>query len=304
MSTEFRPGHAAVAEKGWLAAHKWLLLRRSSQLFVIALFLAGPLTGLWIVKGNLASSMTLNILPLSDPLMMAQSFLAGHVPRTTALTGAAIVIAFYMLVGGRVYCSWVCPVNIVTDAAHWLRRRMDLKGGVRFSRGTRYWVMAMTLVAAFATGTIAWELVNPVTMLFRGLVFGMGVAWAVVLAVFLFDLFGGNRVWCGHLCPVGAFYSLLGRTSLLRVKAGRREACDDCMDCFAVCPEPHVITAALRGADRGTGPIILAPNCTNCGRCIDVCAPHVFTFTTRFDDKVDSHAKPQFTALIREVASR
>jgi ferredoxin-type protein NapH len=168
--------------------------------------------------------------------------------------------------------------------------------------------MAMTLVAAFATGTIAWELVNPVTMLFRGLIFGMGAAWVVVFAVFLFDLFVGNRAWCGHLCPVGAFYSLLGRTSLLRVKAGRREACDDCMDCFAVCPEPHVITPALRGAGKGTnrgmGPIILAPNCTNCGRCIDVCAPNVFTFTTRFDDKVDSHAKPQSTALIREVALR
>ncbi len=302
MSTEFRPGHEAIAERGWLAAHKWLLLRRASQLLVIGLFLIGPSTGVWIVKGNLASSMTLNILPLSDPFIAAQSFLAGHVPQKTALIGAAIVIAFYMLVGGRVYCSWVCPVNIVTDAAHWLRRRMDLKGGVRFSRGPRYWVMAMILVAASATGTIVWELVNPVTMLFRGLIFGMGVAWVVVLAVFLFDLFVGDRAWCGHLCPVGAFYSLLGRTSLLRVKAGRREACDDCMDCFAVCPEPHVITPALRGADKGTGSIILAPNCTNCGRCIDVCAPNVFTFTKRFDDKVDSHARLQSTVLIREVA--
>lgn len=151
MSAEFLPGHAAIAEKGWLAAHKWLLLRRASQLFVIGLFLVGPSAGVWIVKGNLASSMTLNILPLSDPFITAQSFLAGYVPQTTALIGAAIVIAFYMLVGGRVYCSWVCPVNIVTDAAHWLRRRMDIKGGARFIRGTRYWVMAMTLVAAFAT---------------------------------------------------------------------------------------------------------------------------------------------------------
>ncbi len=306
MSTNLHPGREATAEKGWLAAHKWLLLRRASQLFVIGLFLVGPLTGFWFAKGSLAASMILNTLPLSDPFIMAQSFLAGHVPQTTALVGAAIVIAFYMLVGGRVYCSWVCPVNIVTDTAQWLRRRMDIEGGVRYSRRTRYWVMAMTLVVAFTTGTIAWELVNPVTVIFRGLVFGlvfgMGVAWVVVLAVFLLDLFVGNRAWCGHLCPVGAFYSLLGRTSLLRVKTGRREACDDCMDCFAVCPEPHVITPALRGADRGAGPVILALNCTNCGRCIDVCAPNVFTFTTRFDDKVDSHARPQSTVLSREVA--
>ena len=36
-----RPGHEAVEVKGWLRAHKWLLLRRASQLGILALFLAG-----------------------------------------------------------------------------------------------------------------------------------------------------------------------------------------------------------------------------------------------------------------------
>lgn len=40
-----RPGVDAIAAKGWPAAHKWLLLRRASQLFFIAVFLAGPLAG-------------------------------------------------------------------------------------------------------------------------------------------------------------------------------------------------------------------------------------------------------------------
>ena len=34
-----RPGAAAVAARGWLQAHKWLILRRLSQLSVLALFL-------------------------------------------------------------------------------------------------------------------------------------------------------------------------------------------------------------------------------------------------------------------------
>lgn len=309
MSSDFHPGREApgreaIAEKGWLTAHKWLLARRAAQLFFIGLFLVGPLTGFWIVKGNIASSLVLDILPLTDPFIAVQSFLAGHIPETTALIGAVIVLATYALIGGRVYCSWVCPVNIVTDVSHWLRRRLDLKGGgARFSRGTRYWVMAMVLAAAAATGTIAWELVNPVTILYRGLIFGMGAAWLVVLAVFLFDLFVSTRGWCGFLCPVGAFYSLPATVSVLRVSAARRAACNDCMDCFAVCPEPHVITPALRGEDKQEGPVILSPNCTNCGRCIDVCAPNVFEFTTRFNNKVKSKAEADdVSPVVREAA--
>ncbi len=281
MSAGKRIGADALAEKGWLAGHKWLILRRTSQLGLLALFLAGPWLGWWIVKGNLASSLTLDTLPLTDPYVLVQSLLAGHLPEKLALSGAAIVLAFYLLAGGRVYCSWVCPVNPLTDAAAWLRRRLGIKGGAHISRRLRYAVLAMTLVLAAATGTIAWELINPVSMLHRGLIFGLGMAWAIVLAVFLFDLFVSHNGWCGHVCPVGAFYSLLGKWRLLRVSAAGRDRCDDCMDCFAVCPEPQVIKPALKGAERNLGPVIASPNCTNCGRCIDVCPKDVFRFGLR-----------------------
>ena len=139
-------GKAAIKEKGWWQALKWLVLRRVSQLSIIALFLAGPMFGYWIVKGNLASSLTLDVLPLTDPHVLLQSFVAGHEVISTALIGAAIVTVFYLLIGGRVFCSWVCPINIITDAADWLRRRLNIKGGARFSAQTRYWILLMTLV--------------------------------------------------------------------------------------------------------------------------------------------------------------
>jgi ferredoxin-type protein NapH len=275
-----RAGAKAVAAKGWFAAHKWLLARRLCQLGILALFLLGPWAGLWIVKGNLSSSLTLGVLPLTDPFVLLQSLFAGQRPYRTALIGAAVVIGFYFLMGGRVFCAWVCPVNPVTDAAAWLRARLGLKGGARLSRTTRYWLLALTLVLAAASGTLAWELFNPVSMLHRGLIFGGGAAWLIVLAVFLLDAFVASRGWCGHLCPMGAFYGLLGKWSPLRVVAIRRTECNDCMDCYAVCPEPQVIRPALKGVD-GAGPAILAGQCTNCGRCIDVCAKDVFAFGGR-----------------------
>jgi ferredoxin-type protein NapH len=278
MKDTLRIGQEAVAAKGWWLAHKWLVLRRAVQFGILAAFFAGPWFGIWIVKGNLTYSLTLNILPLTDPFVLLQSLVAGHVPEKLALAGVAIVVAFYLLVGGRVYCSWVCPVNLVTDAARWLRERFGIKGGAHVSRSARYWILGLTLLLAGITGTLAWELVNPVSMLHRGLIFGLGAGWMVILAVFVLDLFVMNRGWCGHLCPMGAGYSLLGTFSPLRVAATKREACNDCMDCFAVCPEPLVIKAPLKDGDKGTGPAILAPQCTKCGRCIDVCSKDVFAF--------------------------
>lgn len=296
MSAPLRPGAEAIAAKGWLVAHKWLILRRTSQIGILLLFLIGPWFGLWIVKGNLSYSYTLNVLPLADPFVQLQSLMTGHIPEKLGLIGVAIVLGFYLLVGGRTYCSWVCPVNLVTDLANWLRARLGLKGGAHISRQARYWILGMTLVAALISGTIAWEMVNPVTMMHRGLIFGIGFAWAVLLAVFLFDLFVMRHGWCGHLCPVGVFYGLIGKLSLTRVKLPAREACNDCMDCFAVCPEQQVIRPALK-AINGAPPLIVDANCTNCGRCIDVCSKDVFAFGSRFrsagDNKVVAGGKPE-----------
>ncbi len=284
MATTTRIGSEAIRVKGRWLAFRWLILRRIVQIGILALFLAGPLAGVWIVKGNLNYSLTLGTLPLADPYVLLQTLFAGHLPEWSGWLGAGIVLLFYMLVGGRVFCSWVCPMNIVTDTAGWLRDRLGIKGSVHLGRNTRYWILLMTLAGAALSGVVMWELINPVSMLHRALIFGWGMAWTVVLAVFLFDLFVMSRGWCGRLCPVGAFYSLLGKWSPLRVSARQREACNDCMDCFAVCPEPQVIRPALKGEEKGVGPVILESACTNCGRCIDVCGKSVFSFGTRFNN--------------------
>ena len=74
-----------------LRAHRYLLMRRATQLGVMALFLLGPLAGVWLVKGNLASSLTLGVLPLTDPFVLAQVLATRHMPEASALIGAGIV---------------------------------------------------------------------------------------------------------------------------------------------------------------------------------------------------------------------
>lgn len=280
-------GKAAIISKGRLSAHKWLIIRRVSQLGILFLFLLGPWFGIWILKGNLNSSLILDTVPLSDPYILVQTMFTGYWPETTALLGAAIVLAFYVFVGGRVYCSWVCPVNMVTDFSMWLRNRLNIKSSYNLPRQARYWILAMTLILAAYSGSLAWEFVNPVSMINRALVFGMGFAWIVILVVFLLDTFISRRAWCGHLCPVGAFYSLVGKFSLIRVNAVALEKCDDCMECYAVCPEQKVITPVLKKSARKTS-LISNINCTHCGRCIDICSTRVFKFDFHSNDVVNN----------------
>jgi ferredoxin-type protein NapH len=275
----------AVATKGWLRAHQWLLLRRLSQLSILLLFLAGPWWGVWIIKGNLSSSLILDTVPLSDPLLILQVLFSRHWPEMAAFIGALLVLIFYLFVGGRVYCSWVCPLNIVTDAAAWLNRRWELKSIARFSRHSRYGILVLVLLLPLISGAMLWELLNPVSLLHRGVIFGMVMGWSVIIALFLFDAFISYRGWCGHLCPVGAFYALLGHASAVRVSTDGRAACNTCMECFHVCPEPQVITVPLK--DLSQRPLIDAAQCSNCGRCIDVCSKDVFHFTLR------RYAQPQ-----------
>lgn len=280
------PGREAVATKGWWRAHRFLLLRRLSQLLVLGLFLLGPLAGVWLIKGNLSSSVLLGTVPLTDPVLLAQVLATRHMPETSALLGAALVLVFYASVGGRVFCSWVCPVNAVTDTAAWLRRRLRITTGRAPRGGLRWWLLGAVLLASAVTGQLVWEAVNPVSLTQRALIFGGTAAWGAAVAVFIFDLLVAPRGWCGHVCPMGAAYALLGSASLLRVSARHASRCNDCADCYAVCPEPQVIVLHLKGK-AGAGPVITDRECTNCGRCIDVCGPDVFSLTHRFDKRKD-----------------
>lgn len=85
MSADVRfPGSDARRDKGWWGANRFLILRRLSQFLVLMLFLSGPWFGVWIAKGNLASSLTLDVLPLTDPYLFLQSLSAGFMPTASA----------------------------------------------------------------------------------------------------------------------------------------------------------------------------------------------------------------------------
>ncbi|WP_025504922.1 quinol dehydrogenase ferredoxin subunit NapH [Vibrio parahaemolyticus] len=272
-------GKEAVEKLGWWRAHRFLILRRLCQLTIIALFMAGPTLG--VLTGNLSSSMLFDTIPLSDPLIVLQALATGHIPEFNALLGVVIVVVFYAILAPRAFCAWVCPLNIVTDLAAWLRRKFNIKASYRWSPAIRYWLIPVLMLGSALSGAILWTWLDPVAALHRGLVFGMGAGWVLIALVFVLDLLLVEHGWCGHLCPLGATYGVIGRKSLLRVTAVRREDCTKCMDCFYVCPEPEVLRQPLKEGDRR----VMDQSCISCGRCLDVCPEHVFEFKNRLNVK-------------------
>jgi len=260
--------------------YRFMLLRRISQTAIMGLFLGGNLLGWQALQGNLSTSRLLHAVPLTDPFAVLQIFAARHRVATEALTGALIIMLFFGLIAGRSFCSWVCPLNMVTDAANWLREKAGLtvsgNGPVVISRRTRYGVIGISLAVSLATGIAAFEWISPIAMLHRGIIFGMGMGWTLVLAVFIFDLFVQRDGFCGHVCPLGGFYALITRFSLIRIQHDR-EKCSLCRKCLDICPEQQVLPMVGKSSSTVT-----SGACTNCGRCIEVCPDHAMKFGIRF----------------------
>ena len=257
---------------------RYLIARRVTQLTIIALYIMAHVWGVKILEGNLSFSTLLGTVPLSDPFAVLQMFAAGAAISLDILVGALIIVTLYSFIGGRMFCSWVCPINIVTDLANWLRRKLGISHVQRrlyLQRYVRFWILGLSLVLSFAMGLTAFELISPISIFHRGLIFGMGFGLMVVLVIFLFDLLVHENGWCGYICPLGGFYTLVGRFSWIRVKYDN-DKCTECLKCKTVCPEKEVLEMVTKFSATVTGGA-----CTNCARCIEVCEDDALNFGLR-----------------------
>lgn len=263
-----------------LKKYRFLISRRMTQAIVMFLFVAGNVYGWSFLTGNLSAASLFEVVPLSDPFHVMQMFAARAVPSGEALIGAAIVLAFYAILAGRAFCGWVCPMNIVADAANWLRNTTKMDAQFQMGREIRYWIIGLTFAISFFLGVAAFEWISPISILHRGIIFGMGFGWIAVLAVFLFDFMVRKNGFCGHLCPLGGFYALTGRFNIIKPQYVH-EKCTKCSKCFDICPEKQILH--MVGKESG---LVLSGECINCGRCIEVCEDNALRFSTRFFHKI------------------
>ncbi len=257
---------------------KYLVLRRVTQLSLLFLYFAGNYFGWKVLQGDLSSSVLFGTVPLSDPFAVLQILATGAIIGTNAVVGALVIALFYGLVGGRAFCSWVCPVNMITDLAAWLRRKLlidKIERKIWITRNLRYYMVVLALIVSAISGLAAFEIVSPITIFNRGVIFGFGAGIGFLVVIFLFDLFVVKNGWCGHICPLGGVHSIIGKYSLLRVKHNS-DNCTLCMKCKDVCPEVQVLGMIGKRSEA-----VSKVECTNCGRCVDVCDDDALEFHIR-----------------------
>ncbi len=261
--------------------NKYLILRRITQITILFLYFSATYFGWKILVGNLSFSKLFNTIPLADPYAVLQMIFAGAVISSNLIIGALIIIAFYGIIGGRAYCSWVCPVNMITDLAAWVRRKThhekdNLISAIKI-RKFRYFFLVVLLILSAIVGTAAFEFISPIGLFTRAIAFSVGFAWVWLLAIFLFDAFILRNGWCGHICPVGAMYSVIGSKSIIRVYHDK-EKCTNCGSCLEICPENQVLSPIIHKKSS----FINGIECTNCGRCIEVCNDNALKFSLRY----------------------
>ncbi len=221
-----------------------------------------------------------------------------------ALLSANVVVCtglvLLTLVGGRIYCSAVCPLGIVQDLLAHLRPRGRNRAG-RYShspevRWLRYPVLALfcTAIAAGAGslvallepyssfGRIASNLLRPLYESANNILAGIAAnhgsytfyhadtwvpGWttfaiaAATLLLLAVLAWAGGRTYCNTICPVGTMLSLLSRFALLRIRFDAGK-CRSCSACERACKASCI--------DYKTHTVDYT-RCVACGNCLTKC---------------------------------
>lgn len=154
-----------------------------------------------------------------------------------------------LLLGGRIFCGYFCPVGLTLDFIYWLSRKMHVRILKRSDKWNRFirWFKAFFLV--FYT--------------VLHFVLGIDPGWFLVVLLVVTSPFIA-RFWC-TFCPVGTVLGLFNRVSPMKLKKSTG-GCISCSSCYHNCP----MQSRMVMIQKKDGPT-RAGDCIFCGECIGEC---------------------------------
>jgi NapH/MauN family ferredoxin-type protein len=216
-----------------------------------------------------------SFLPISSLISLKHWILSG-VFNDIHPAGLALLIIILLLglILKKSFCSWICPVGLLSESLWQLgqklfRKNLRLPRWIDFPlRSLKYilllfflyailWQMDATEVQKFIYSP--YNKVADVKMLLFFIELSSFAFWTLAIMILLSVVI--KNFWCRYLCPYGA---LLGFLSLFSpVKVTRNPvSCTDCRKCTKVCPNLIKVHKPLR---------IISDECTACALCIDAC---------------------------------
>ncbi len=185
------------------------------------------------------------------------------------------VVAAGAMIWGRVYCGYLCPQMIFSEASIALQdrlRRFVNRRAIRLKPRTRDLLSRTLLYAVLAVASVVLSFafiayfVEPRDLVQRLLRFDVrtagGIAGASVTLFTFLDFTFVRLRFCATVCPYGYLQGILSDDETLIVDyRDENEECIDCKKCVRDCP---------MGIDIRKSPYQI--ECIHCGECVDACA--------------------------------
>ncbi len=248
-------------------------------------------------KGTVWSAIVLGV-SMTDPLAAAEAIAAGKTIYVPLLISILLPVVL-TLVLGKVFCSWICPANLLLEITGKLRGLLRFAeippAEVKFSYANKYVLLAVGLVIAALVGLPLFALAYPpaaMSRLLHGWVFGAPVAGILTVLgiIVVFELIISPRWWCRTMCPGGALYGLIGWPRLLRVKLDASR-CNGCGKCEPACEPGLDPVTQSRGIE-----------CDNCGACIRRCPEKALGFGVGFPQSQRKEMNQQKPSIAKKAA--
>ena len=99
-------------------------------------------------------------------------------------------------------------------------------------------------------------------------------------ALVLVPVLTKKRLFCGMICPFGAWQAFVGKVNPFKVRIDP-EKCTRCQRCMRVCPTFCISPEGVKEHEIG-------PYCNGCGECIDACPDSAIRYTVLGRDTVFS----------------
>lgn len=184
------------------------------------------------------------------------------------------LIAAISMLYGRVYCGYLCPQMIFSEAFAGLEERIRKfvnKKVIRWKKGTRnilssvifysvLWICSVFLAFVFVS-----YFIEPRDLLSRLLTLDIvsagGIAGAATTVVTFLDFAFVRQTFCKNVCPYGYLQGILSdkRTLLVEYRDGSNE-CIECKKCVRICPMDIDIRNGAHQIE-----------CIHCAECVDAC---------------------------------
>ena len=210
---------------------------------------------------------------------------------------AYYVVGFLIFIGamvGRLICGFLCPFGLIQDLLNKIPfpKKIRTFKGDKLLRKLKYVIFAvfvillpLFLVDIMGQGAPYFcKLICPAGTLEGGLplvllnksmrsALGWLYIWKnVILVITIILSILIYRPFCKWLCPLGAFYALFNRVSLLQMKVDEHK-CVSCGKCAKACKMDVDVTKTPNHTE-----------CIRCGMCVSACPTGAVSFRYGFGD--------------------